>query len=92
MKIAGMSVTSGEEVVVTPGEVKVTLTPDSGNSISSVSVGGTTISSPSSPITVTAEDGSVREDTDDHAQNAFEYGWAPLRPMIRRWKTFKEPK
>lgn len=39
-----------------------------------------------------AEDGSVREDTDDHAQNAFEYGWAPLRPMIRRWKTFKEPK
>lgn len=39
-----------------------------------------------------AEDGSVREDTDDHAQNAFEYAWAPLRPLIRRWKTFKEPK
>lgn len=38
------------------------------------------------------QDGSAREDMDDHCQNAFEYAWAPLRPSIARWKTFKEPK
>lgn len=37
----------------------------------------------------TADNGRVREDTDDHAINASEYAWAPLAPRIRLWKTFK---
>lgn len=36
-----------------------------------------------------ADDGRPREDFDDHALNACEYGWAPLRERIRRWKAFK---
>ena len=35
------------------------------------------------------DDGRVRADWDDHATNANEYAWAPLRERIRRWKTFK---
>lgn len=38
---------------------------------------------------MTADDGRVREDTNDHAINANEYAWAPLAPRIRLWKTFK---
>lgn len=38
-----------------------------------------------------AKDGRVREDYDDHAINAFEYGWIPLRRRLVRWKTFKDP-
>ena len=38
-----------------------------------------------------AKDGRVREDYDDHAINAFEYGWIPLRKKLKRWKNFKEP-
>ena len=38
-----------------------------------------------------APDGRVREDYDDHAINAFEYGWIPLRRRLVRWKTFKDP-
>ena len=38
-----------------------------------------------------APDGRVREDYDDHAINAFEYGWIPIRQKLKRWKTFKEP-
>lgn len=38
-----------------------------------------------------ALDGKVREDFDDHAINAFEYAWIPIRPKLKRWKTFKEP-
>ena len=37
-----------------------------------------------------AKDGKVREDFDDHAINAFEYAWAPLRQRLKRWKLFKE--
>lgn len=37
------------------------------------------------------KEGRVREDYDDHAINAFEYAWAPLRQRLKRWKTFKEP-
>ena len=36
------------------------------------------------------EKGEPRKDTDDHAINAHEYGWAPFRHSIIRWKTFKE--
>ena len=36
------------------------------------------------------EKGEVRADCDDHAINANEYAWAPMRERIRRWKTFKE--
>lgn len=36
------------------------------------------------------DDGSPRDDFDDHAINAWEYAWAPMRERIRRWKTFKE--
>lgn len=38
-----------------------------------------------------AKDGRVREDYDDHAINAFEYGWIPLRKRLARWKTYKDP-
>ena len=38
-----------------------------------------------------AKDGRVREDYDDHAINAFEYAWIPLRKRLAHWKTFKEP-
>lgn len=37
-----------------------------------------------------AEDGSPREDIDDHVINAFEYSSIPLWPRIKRWKEFKE--
>ena len=37
------------------------------------------------------KEGKVREDYDDHAINAFEYAWAPLRIRLKRWKNFKEP-
>lgn len=33
--------------------------------------------------------GKPREDFDDHAINAFEYGWAPIAMRLNRWKTFK---
>lgn len=33
--------------------------------------------------------GECREDIDDHAINANEYGWAPLTTKLKRWKTFK---
>ena len=35
--------------------------------------------------------GRVREDYDDHAINAFEYAWIPLRKRLKRWKSFKDP-
>jgi len=38
-----------------------------------------------------SKEGKVREDFDDHAINAFEYAWAPVRTQLKRWKTFKEP-
>ena len=38
-----------------------------------------------------AKDGRVREDYDDHAINAFEYAWIPLRKKLRRWKLYKDP-
>lgn len=38
-----------------------------------------------------AKDGRVREDYDDHAINAFEYAWIPLRKRLSRWKSFKDP-
>ena len=38
-----------------------------------------------------SKEGKVREDYDDHAINAFEYGWAPIREKLKRWKTFKQP-
>ena len=37
-----------------------------------------------------SDDGRPRADFDDHATNAWEYGWAPFRSSIRRWKSFKE--
>lgn len=36
------------------------------------------------------ETGEARADSDDHAINANEYGWAPFRNSLLRWKTFKE--
>ena len=36
-----------------------------------------------------AEDGRVREDFDDHAINAWEYAWAPVRVRLNLWKDFK---
>lgn len=36
------------------------------------------------------ETGEPRVDSDDHAINANEYGWAPFRLSLLRWKTFKE--
>ena len=33
--------------------------------------------------------GQIREDTNDHAINACEYAWSPIRERIRLWKTFK---
>lgn len=33
--------------------------------------------------------GEWRADTNDHAITADEYAWAPLAPMLRRWKDFK---
>ena len=41
-------------------------------------------------LTLKGEKGEPRKDTDDHAINAHEYGWAPFRHSIIRWKTFKE--
>lgn len=38
-----------------------------------------------------APDGKPRQDYDDHAINAFEYGWIPLRKRLVRWKSFKDP-
>lgn len=38
-----------------------------------------------------AKDGRVREDYDDHAINAFEYAWIPIRKRLVRWKSFKDP-
>ena len=38
-----------------------------------------------------AKDGRCREDYDDHAINAFEYAWIPLRKKLRRWKLYKDP-
>lgn len=38
-----------------------------------------------------AKDGKCREDYDDHALNAFEYAWIPLRRRLKRWKNFKDP-
>lgn len=38
-----------------------------------------------------APDGRVREDYDDHAINAFEYAWIPLRHRLVHWKRFKDP-
>lgn len=37
-----------------------------------------------------SKEGKVREDYDDHAINAFEYAWIPIRKKLRRWKTFKD--
>ena len=37
-----------------------------------------------------AEDGSPREDIDDHTINAYEYSSIPTWSRIRRWKEFKE--
>lgn len=39
-----------------------------------------------------AKDGRVREDFDDHALNAFEYAWIPIRKRLARWKSFKDPR
>lgn len=36
-----------------------------------------------------AENGRPREDFDDHAINASEYGWAPIIKRLRAYKTFK---
>jgi len=36
------------------------------------------------------EKGEVREDFDDHAINANEYGWQPIINRVRKWKDFKE--
>jgi hypothetical protein len=36
------------------------------------------------------EEGEAREDGDDHAINANEYGWAPFMRKMSRWKFFKE--
>ena len=38
-----------------------------------------------------SKDGRCREDYDDHAINAFEYGWIPLRKRLTRWRSFKDP-
>jgi len=38
-----------------------------------------------------SKEGKVREDIDDHAINAFEYAWIPIRKRLVRWKSFKEP-
>lgn len=38
-----------------------------------------------------AEDGKPRQDFDDHAINAWEYGWAAIRRRVKLWKTFKAP-
>ncbi len=38
-----------------------------------------------------SKEGKPREDYDDHAINAFEYGWIPLRHKFVRWKTYKDP-
>ncbi len=35
------------------------------------------------------EKGEAREDNDDHALTAMEYGFAPLLPSLRRFKSFK---
>jgi hypothetical protein len=36
------------------------------------------------------ENGSAREDINDHAINANEYAWASLIKKLQRWKQFKE--
>jgi len=38
-----------------------------------------------------SKEGKPREDYDDHAINAFEYAWIPLRKKFRHWKQFKDP-
>ena len=38
-----------------------------------------------------SKEGKPREDFDDHAINAFEYAWIPLRTRLKRWKNFKDP-
>lgn len=38
-----------------------------------------------------SKEGKPREDFDDHAINAFEYAWIPLRKRLVRWKSFKDP-
>jgi hypothetical protein len=38
-----------------------------------------------------SKEGKIREDYDDHAINAFEYAWIPMRKRLVRWKTFKDP-
>ena len=35
-------------------------------------------------------DGSPRANGNDHAINAWEYAWAPMRAMVARWRNFKE--
>lgn len=38
-----------------------------------------------------SKEGKPREDFDDHAINAWEYAWAPIRERVKRWRTsFKE--
>lgn len=34
--------------------------------------------------------GECRENLNDHALNAWEYGWTPLKAVLLRWKKFKE--
>lgn len=34
--------------------------------------------------------GEPRENLNDHALNAWEYAWTPLKGLLLRWKTFKE--
>ena len=36
------------------------------------------------------EDGSCREDIDDHTLNAWEYSFIPVMPKVKRFKDFKE--
>jgi phage terminase large subunit len=36
------------------------------------------------------EKGEARLDIDDHATNAFEYAWSPMRMEMVRWREFKE--
>lgn len=38
-----------------------------------------------------SKEGRPREDYDDHAINAFEYAWIPIRKRLVRWKAFKDP-
>lgn len=38
-----------------------------------------------------SKEGKPREDFDDHAINAYEYAWIPLRKRLVRWRSFKTP-